>query len=86
MSVFLKRVDRGLAQRVDRLRPIAQRHGMTLAQLALAWLLRREAVTSVIIGASRAEQVAENCQRLDADLTAEDMGQIDALFPAAENP
>jgi voltage-dependent potassium channel beta subunit len=86
MSAFLQQIDRKLADRVDRLRPITDRHGMTLAQLAIAWLLKREAVTSVIIGATRPAQVEENCNLLDAELTAEDLAQIDALFPAAENP
>lgn len=85
MNAFLQEVDRRLADRVDRLRPITDRHGMTLAQLAIAWLLKREAVTSVIIGATRPAQVEENCNLLDAELTAEDLAQIDALFPAAEN-
>ena len=86
MNAFLQQVDRRLADRVDRLRPIADRHGMTFAQLAIAWLLKREAVTSVIIGATRPAQIEENCNLLDAELTAEDLAQIDALFPAAENP
>jgi len=85
MSMFLREIDRNLADRVDRLRPIADRHGLTLAQLAIAWLLRREAVTSVIIGASRVTQVEEDCTRLDIELTADDMGQIDALFPAEQH-
>lgn len=82
MSGFLKHVDRELADRVDKLRPIADRHGATLAQLAIAWLLQREAVTSVIIGATRPEQVDENCSAAPVALTAEDLAQIDSLFPA----
>src|SRR5438874_9291393 len=45
---------------VQRLRPIADGLGITMAQLALAWVLRQENVASAIIGASRPEQVAEN--------------------------
>ncbi len=85
MSMFLQHIDRGLVDRVDRLQPIAQRHGITLAQLAIAWLLQREAVTSVIIGATRVEQVEENC-RPPAELTTDDLAQIDGLFPAAAYP
>jgi aryl-alcohol dehydrogenase-like predicted oxidoreductase len=46
--------------KVDRLRPLAQQAGMSLPQLALAWVLRRPEVSSAIIGASRPEQVVEN--------------------------
>jgi voltage-dependent potassium channel beta subunit len=82
MNMFLKSVDRDVADRVDRLRPIAERHGLTLAQLALRWLLQRDAVSSVIIGASRAEQVEMNCQLPEVVLSADDLAQVDALFPA----
>jgi aryl-alcohol dehydrogenase-like predicted oxidoreductase len=86
MNAFLNEIDRGLADRVDRLRPIAERRGLTLAQLAIKWPLTREGVTSVIIGASRPAQVEENCDLPDVELSPEDLAQIDALFPAAENP
>jgi voltage-dependent potassium channel beta subunit len=82
MNLFLREVDRGLADRVDQLRPIAERHAMTLAQLAIAWLLPRQSVTSVIIGATRGEQVTENIAATEFELTPEDRAQIDALFPA----
>jgi voltage-dependent potassium channel beta subunit len=85
MNYFLKAVDRELAGRVDRLRPIAERHGMTLAQLAIAWLLQRETVSSVIIGASRVAQVEENIAATEFELTPRDMQEIDALFPATDS-
>lgn len=66
--------DANLAK-VDRLRPLAARAGMTLPQLALAWVLRRPEVASAIVGATRPEQVAENAaasgQVLPPDLIAE---------------
>ncbi|MFH1748963.1 MAG: aldo/keto reductase family protein [Planctomycetota bacterium] len=86
MSVFLKDIDRDLADRVDALRPIAEKHGMTLAQLAIAWLLKRESVSSVIIGATRVAQVEENAAATGFDLTPDDLAQIDKLFPAEEYP
>jgi aryl-alcohol dehydrogenase-like predicted oxidoreductase len=59
---------------VQRLRTVADEAGMTLAQLALAWVLREPGVTSAIIGASRPSQLEENCaasgRRLDADVLA----------------
>ena len=47
-------------QAVDQLRPIAEGLGLTVSQLALAWILRQPNVASAIIGATRPEQVAEN--------------------------
>jgi aryl-alcohol dehydrogenase-like predicted oxidoreductase len=85
MNYFLKAVDRELAERADRLGPIAERHGMTLAQLAIAWLLQRETVSSVIIGASRVAQVEENIAATEFELTPQDMQEIDALFPATDS-
>jgi 1-deoxyxylulose-5-phosphate synthase len=61
-------------QAVERLRPLADRAGLTMAQLALAWVLRRPEVTSAIVGASRPEQLDDNAaasgRRLDEDLLA----------------
>ncbi len=82
MNVFLKEIDRDLADRVDRLRPLAERRKITLAQLALAWLLQRPAVTSVIVGASSVRQVEENAAASALELATEDMAAIDELFPA----
>jgi voltage-dependent potassium channel beta subunit len=85
MNAFMKDIDRKLADRVDQLRPIAERHKMTLAQLAIAWLLKREALSSVITGASKVEQVEENVAATGFELTAEDLRLIDQLFPAKDN-
>jgi aryl-alcohol dehydrogenase-like predicted oxidoreductase len=49
-----------LLRAVQRLKPIAEEAGLTLAQFALAWVLREPNVASAIIGASRPEQVLEN--------------------------
>ncbi len=60
--------------RVERLRPVASELGVSIAQLALAWCLRVPTVASVIIGATRPEQVVENAQasgrRLSGDTLA----------------
>ena len=72
-------VDRPRAQRVvDALRPVAERHGCTLAQVAIAWLLHRPVVTSVIIGARRPDQLAENLASVDVRLGPDDMAALDA--------
>ena len=52
--------DDEVLERVQRLVPIAQDLGVTMAQLALAWVLREENVAAAIVGASRPEQVEEN--------------------------
>ena len=59
---------------VERLGTVAEQAGMTLAQLALAWVLREPNVASAIVGASRPSQLEENCaasgRLLDADVLA----------------
>ena len=69
--------DENLAK-VDRLRPIAERAGMSLAHMALAWVLRRPEVSSAIIGASRPEQVKENAAASGKTLSADLVAAIDA--------
>ena len=57
---------------------IAERRGQSLAQMALAWVLRDVRVTSALIGASRAEQVRENVAALARlDFSAEELAEID---------
>jgi voltage-dependent potassium channel beta subunit len=57
--------DREAVARVERLRPIADELGCTMAQLALAWCTKNRHVSTVITGASRAKQVVENFETLD---------------------
>jgi len=65
----------GILSSVERLKPLAERAGVSLAQFALAWVLREPNVASAIIGASRPEQVAENAAasglKIDPALFAE---------------
>ncbi|MDN3359665.1 aldo/keto reductase [Actinomadura sp. DC4] len=63
---------------IDVLRDVAGRHGAAVAQVALAWVLTRPAVTSVIVGARRPEQLTDNLGALDVELTAEDLARLDA--------
>ena len=65
---------------VQRLAPIAEGVGLTLAQLALAWVLRRPEVSSAIIGATSPEQVKENAAASDVTLAPEVLAQIDAVL------
>ena len=63
---------------VQLLNELAQKRGQTLAQMALSWLLKDERVTSVLIGASRPEQLEENCQAIhNISFTDEELQYID---------
>ena len=62
---------------VERLRPVAGALGITLAQLALAWVLREPNVSSAIIGATRPEQVEENAAASGIDLDEATLQAID---------
>jgi aryl-alcohol dehydrogenase-like predicted oxidoreductase len=64
-------------ERVQHLVPIADRLGITMAQLALAWVLRHENVASAIVGASRPEQVRDPAAASGIELDAETRGEID---------
>lgn len=64
---------------VDAMRPIAQAHQVSVAQVALAWLLARPAVTSVIIGAKSVEQLEDNIASTKVRLTDEDLKALDAV-------
>ena len=70
---------------VDKLRPIAERNGKTLAQLAIAWVLRRPEVTSAIVGARRPAQIEETVQAGDWELSSEDIAEIDKLLAERES-
>jgi aryl-alcohol dehydrogenase-like predicted oxidoreductase len=81
MGVFLqRRLDDRVLERVERLRPIASELGLSLAQLALAWVLRRPEVTSAIIGATRPAQVVENAKASGVKLSPEVLARIDAAL------
>lgn len=65
---------------VERLRPIAARHGKTVGQLAVAWTLMHPAVTAAIVGARRAVQVEENVGTMGWRLTEGEMAEIEAAL------
>lgn len=65
---------------VQNLKPIAQRLDLTMAQLALAWVLRDKRVSSTIIGASRPEQVADNAGASGVQLSDEVLQEIDQVL------
>lgn len=65
---------------VDQVRPIADRHGATVAQTILAWYLQNPLITAVIPGAKRADQVISNAQAMNIQLTAEEYQTIETAF------
>lgn len=68
-------------EKVKKLNELAQQRGQTLAQMALAWILRHPAVTSVLIGASRPAQLQENLQTLqNLHFAAAELAAIDAIL------
>jgi aryl-alcohol dehydrogenase-like predicted oxidoreductase len=67
---------------VERLRPIAEGLGVTMAQLALAWILREPNVASAIVGASRPEQVRDNAAAAGVDLDPETVDAVEAAVAA----
>ena len=77
---FLKadQIDKAMLTRIRSLNEIAKQRGQTLAEMALAWLLKDRAVTSVLIGASRPSQILANLKALDnTAFTGEELRRID---------
>jgi aryl-alcohol dehydrogenase-like predicted oxidoreductase len=65
------------------MRPLAETRGVSVAQIALAWLLHQSAVTSVIIGAKQPEQLADNLAAVEIDLTPDELAALDAASALA---
>lgn len=68
---------------VDILRELADAKGRTVPQLALGWLLHQEAVTSVIIGAKRPDQLADNLGAVDVEFAPDELARLDAASKLA---
>jgi aryl-alcohol dehydrogenase-like predicted oxidoreductase len=78
MGAFMDRFFRDdVLEAVQRLRPIADGLGLSMGQLALAWVLRRPEVASAIVGASRPEQVSENAAAAGVELDEDTLRAID---------
>ena len=75
-------LDDDVLQRVQRLLPVAERLGLSPAQLALAWVLRDDNVAAAIVGASRPDQVRENAVAADVSLDEATLAEIDAILAA----
>jgi aryl-alcohol dehydrogenase-like predicted oxidoreductase len=64
---------------LDAMAPIAQAHGVSVAQIALAWLLHQPVVTSVIVGAKRQDQLDDNLAACRVVLGTDDLAALDAV-------
>jgi aryl-alcohol dehydrogenase-like predicted oxidoreductase len=67
---------------VEQLKPLADELGLTMAQMALAWVLRRTEIASAIIGASRPAQIADNVRAVGITIPEELLARIDATLNA----
>ena len=79
---FLKEssVSEQTLSKISKLNEIAKRRGQSLAQMALSWVYAKDTVTSVLIGASKPEQILDNLGMLkNVEFTAEELGEIDSI-------
>ncbi len=82
---YLKKEDvtESVRNKTRRLNELARQRGQTLAQMALAWVLRRREVTSALVGASRLEQLDDNIAALqNLEFSEDELSQIDAMLAA----
>jgi aryl-alcohol dehydrogenase-like predicted oxidoreductase len=78
MGTFIDRlVEPAVLEAVQRLVPVAEAAGLTMAQLALAWVLREDNVASAIVGASRPEQVHANASASGIALSPDTLAAVD---------
>jgi len=82
MNMFMETAGRHyrsdfLLEAVAKLKPIAAELGLSMVQLALAWVLRRQEVASAIIGASRPEQIEDNVRAAGIKLSEDTLAEID---------
>lgn len=68
---------------VDAIQPIAERHRVSVARVALAWLLHQKSVMSVIVGAKTAEQLADNIAAAELTLSADDLAALETASALA---
>ncbi len=73
-------LDDAILERVQKLKPIASDLGLSMAQLAVAWVLANDNVACAIVGASRPEQVADNAAAAGVKLSAETLVAIDGAL------
>jgi aryl-alcohol dehydrogenase-like predicted oxidoreductase len=69
-----------ILEAVQNLRPIADSHGLTISQLAIAWVLQNENVAAAIMGATKPSQVKENVKASGVKLSSDAMSAIDRVL------
>lgn len=79
-SIIQKYMGEETLTKVQGLRPIAEQLGITMGQLAIAWVLQNKNVASAIVGASRPEQIADNVKAVGVEIPQELMKQIDEIL------
>ncbi len=78
-------VDRGRAfDCIDAMKPLAERRNVSVAQIALAWLLHRKVVSSVIIGAKNLDQLDDNIAAANVELTEQELDALDRVSALPE--
>ncbi len=81
MNVFIGRLlDDKILAAVEKLKPLAASENLSMAQLALAWVLRDKRVSSAIIGATKPEQIADNAAASGIELSTETLAAIDEIL------
>jgi aryl-alcohol dehydrogenase-like predicted oxidoreductase len=80
-ATFISRfMDDDVLSTVQRLKPIAEQAGLTMAQLALAWVLQNQNVSSAIVGATRPEQLQDNVKAVGVKLDTALLKAIDEVL------
>jgi aryl-alcohol dehydrogenase-like predicted oxidoreductase len=79
MKEHIANVD--MLDKVDSMKPIAEKYGLSLAQLSLAWILHNPGISSVIMGATSIRQLEDNVKASGVELEQADFDQISSLFP-----
>jgi aryl-alcohol dehydrogenase-like predicted oxidoreductase len=80
------RLDDDVLGRVQQIVTIAESLGMSMSQLALAWILRQKNVSSVIIGASKPSQVVDNTAASGKTLSPDVLAKIDHILAGVPSP
>lgn len=81
INEFIKGLlEAGVLQKVDALQDLAEEAGMTLVEMALAWVLRQPNVASALVGASRPEQIEANVKAVDVELSQELLEKIEEIL------
>lgn len=87
MNWFLKdRIEKDVIEQSRRYKELAEQNNVTPAQLALAWCLRNDNISSVITGASKKKQVIENCKAVEIVISPEIEKKIREIFPLSPAP